>query len=342
MPALRILLRVCATVATLLLLGWAALALWIDAGSSDSFTGPLVSALFLLVNLVWMIFAGRLVRVNAGVVGLCCCVLVWWLNLAPSNSRDWQHDVARLPRAVVDGTSLTIQNMRSFRYLADGSTEEQWVTQTYDLDQLTGMDIFFSFWGPRAYGHTIASWQFADGRHLAISIETRKEQGESYSPIRGFFRQFELYYVVSDELDVIGVRGGRRSEEVELYRIYTPDDGDRRMLLDYVAQLNDLRQEPRWYNALTNNCTTTMWRHARSIGSSFPLDWRLLANGYVLQLAHALGTVNNDLAVDALREQSVVTQKVQEQLAVQADSRAFSAALRASLPRRPDGGGGRG
>lgn len=331
----RFLLRCLLGFGLVLHLLWASAALWIDGPFQGAGAIALVSV-FLLAALLLALFVRPFIRSFSLVFVLAFAVSAWWLTLEPSNSRNWQADVARLPSATVDGDELKIENVRQFIYHDDGTATERWGTQTYRLSELTGFDIFFSFWGPRAYGHTLASWSFADGRHLAISIETRKEAHEEYSALRGFFRQFELYYVVSQESDLVGVRAAQRDEQLELYQIYTPDNGDLKMLLDYVEDFNQLAVEPRWYNALSDNCTTTMWRHARSVGSSFPLDWRLLANGYVLQLAHELGTVNNSLGVDELKKRSNVTEKARKLSAAGVDDVAFSAGLRTDLPPRPN------
>ena len=313
---------------------WAAAAIWIDGPEPGWLAAGLALALLgafaVLLKLAWSKRWALL-----GAAGLFVAVLLWWLNLEPSNNRSWQRDVAQLPVAELQGSMLTIKNVRSFRYTGEQGVEEQWTTQTYNLDELVGFDIFFSYWGPTLYGHTLASWEFADGHHLVISIETRREQHEEYSALRGFFRQYELYYVVADEADAVALRTNRRGERVELYRINTPDDGDRAMLLDYVAELNALAAEPQWYNALTQNCTTTMWKHARAVGSSFPLDWRLLANGYVVELGYELGTVNNLLSLDELKRRSDITRLAQQFGSTRIDAAPFSRAIRVGLPARP-------
>ena len=315
---------------------WASAALWIDGPAEGGWAVVLVAG-FLVVAALPAFFI-RPFALSVGATFLIAALVSgWWLTLKPSNDRNWQADVARLPQATINGDELTIENVRRFVYNDDGSVIERWSTETYRLSELTGLDIFFSFWGPQAYGHTLASWAFADGRHLSISIETRKEEHEVYSPVRSFFRQFELYYVVSEERDLIGLRAAKRGEQVELYQVYTPNDGDRLMLLDYVDELNALAASPRWYNTLSENCTTTMWRHARAVGSSFPLDWRLLANGYVLELAHELGTVNTELPVEELRSVSDVSANARDLLAAGVDATEFSKGLRANLPARPTG-----
>ena len=166
---------------------------------------------------------------------------------------------------------------------------------------------------------------------LAISIETRKEVGETYSAVLGFFRQFELYYVVSDESDVVALRTNQRGERVELYRTLAMPTGDRALLLDYVREMNALAEAPRWYNALTHNCTTTIWHHAKAVGSGFPLDWRLLANGYLLDLSYELGTVNTSIGLDELKRRSDITLRAREA----GDGVGFSRAIRQGVPSRP-------
>jgi len=86
-------------------------------------------------------------------------VLAWWLTLVPSNDRNWQPDVARLPKATIDGSRLTVRNLRKFEYRSETDFTERWGTRTYDLDTLVGFDMFASFWGPTLHGHTIASWE---------------------------------------------------------------------------------------------------------------------------------------------------------------------------------------
>jgi hypothetical protein len=261
-------------------------------------------------------------------------VLAWWLTLAPSNDRDWQPDVERRPTATIDGPLLTVRNVRNFSYRDERDVTERWETRTYDLDTLVGFDVFVSFWGPTLYGHTIMSWEFADGRHLAVSIETRKEKGEEYSALRGFFRQYELCYVVADERDVIALRTNARGETVQLYRTRGGPDRGRALLLEYVREINAIAEQPRWYNALTQNCTTTIWHHTQAVGSGPSLDWRLLASGYLVDLAYERGTVNTSMGLEELKRRSDITARARSA----GELPDFSKAIRQGLPPRPPGG----
>jgi len=315
--------------APLLLIGiaWGSLALWLDGPSSRALAGALAAgfalasaALYLGVRSAWR----AALLVAAGIAA----VAVWWLRIPPSNDRDWLPDVARPAEAHFDGSRVTIRNVRNFRYRSETDFDERWETRTYDLDRLTGIDLFLSFWGPTLIAHTIVSWEFEDAPPLAISIETRKEKGEEYSAVRGFFRQFELYYVVADEGDVVGVRTDQRGEHVFLYRVRMPLEAARAVLVDYLEEVERLAHHPRWYNAFTQNCTTTIRMHLRNVGIARALDWRLLANGRLDELMYERGTIDTSLPLPELRRRSEIT----EQAKAAGSAADFSQRIRAGLP----------
>ncbi len=176
--------------------------------------------------------------------------------------------------------------------------------------------------------HTIMSWEFADGQHLAISIETRKEAGEEYSAVLGFFRQFELYYVVADERDLVGLRTNHRGEEVYLYRMKTSVSRARALLVNYLETMNRLASAPRWYNALRHNCTTVIRQHAEHVADQKPFNWRIIVNGYIDQLGYERGTVDTSLPFEELRRRSDITEKAKA-AGVSPD---FSRKIREGLP----------
>ena len=233
-------------------------------------------------------------------------LLVWWSTIRPSNDRAWQADVARLPHADLDGDRLVIHDVRNFDYRSETDFVQRWETRTYDLAGLEGMDLFLSYWGSPWIAHTILSWSFADGQHLAISIETRKEVGEDYDPVAGFFRRYELYYVVADERDVIRLRTNYRGEQVYLYPLRTPRARARKILLDYVAAIDRLIDHPEFYNAATGNCTTTIRTHVQRIGVTMPFDWRLLVNGYIDRMLYEQGTIDTSSPFEEVRARSLI------------------------------------
>ncbi len=307
---------------------WSALALWFDGPDSRVLAGTISAATaftsLLLVTVVRLFWKGLLAALLP--VGV---VLLWWTSIAPSNIREWTPDVARTARAIFDGSSVTIQNVRNFKYRSESDYDQRWETRKYNLDRIQRVDLFLSFWGPTQIAHSILSWEFDDGQHLAISIETRKEKGEAYSALRGFFRQYELCYVVADERDLIRLRTNYRGEQVFLYRIRVPASQARALLIDYLDEINRLADHPRWHNALTQNCTTTIRGHAQNVGIGGRLDWRLLANGHLDQLLYERGQIDTDLPFEDLRGRGNITEKAK----AARDSPDFSARIRQGLPQ---------
>ncbi|HET9700387.1 MAG TPA: DUF4105 domain-containing protein [Burkholderiales bacterium] len=317
--------------ALLLAIAWGAAALWID-GPATRWLAGLLAAGYVAVSLALAIrirmFRGGLV---VALVPLAV-VLAWWFSIPPSNDRNWLPDVARPPVAEFRGSQVTVRNLRNFEYRAsDSDFIEHWDTRSYDLDRLTGVDLFLSYWGPTLIAHTIMSWEFSDGSHLAVSIETRKEKGEEYSAVLGFFRQFELYYVVADERDVIGVRTNHRGEQVFLYRLRMPPERARALLVHYLEEVNRLARKPAWYNALTQSCTTTIEQNVKAVGVAFAFDWRVLANGRLDELLYERGSINRSLPFPELRARSDITAKAKAAGAAPD----FSQRIREALPARP-------
>jgi hypothetical protein len=182
-------------------------------------------------------------------------LLAWWWRIEPSNERDWQADVAVLPYATIEGDRVTVHNIRNFDYRSETDYTPAWYDKTFDLNKLEAVDLIASYWMGPAIAHTFLSFAFEGGDHLAISIETRKEKSESYSTIKGFFRQYELFYVVADERDVIRLRTNFRQnppEQVYLYRLQGPLENGRKLFLEYLHDMNALKDKPEFYN--TSKC----------------------------------------------------------------------------------------
>jgi len=306
--ALGGLLRVAAATLTVLLALWGAAAIWIDGPASRSLAGLVVAA-FLAPVAVVLARVRPLFHACLWALAPCAAVLCWWLSIRPSNDRDWQPDVARTPTAERLGSVVTVRGVRDFDYRRETDFTERWQERRYDLDRVVGLDLFVSYWGPTLYAHTILSWDFEDSPPLAASIETRKEKGESYSAVLGFFRQFELVYVLADERDVVRLRTSYRGEQVFLYRLTTSRAGARALLEQYLEEANALAREPAWYNAFTENCTTAIWRNVRALSPDNPFDWRLLANGHLDRMLYERGRVDTSLPFAELRQRSDITDR---------------------------------
>ena len=225
-----------------------------------------------------------------------CLVLAWWLNLKPTNTAAWQADVERPAWVESDGDRVIIHNLRNCDYRSETDYSNCWTDRTVNLSDLRGVDIFLTTWGVPWIAHPILSFQFGDGQHVAFSIEARYKVGQAYSAILGFFRQYELIFVVADERDVIRLRTNfRKDEEVFLYRGRVGPEAARAIFLTYVQYLNQLKDRPQWYNALTRNCTTTLDRQiASDVANPQPWNYKILVNGTMDELLYNRGRMVTD------------------------------------------------
>jgi hypothetical protein len=305
---------------------WAFGAVWFDGpfGAGNKIAAALLAIAFLVVLLIVRPFWRKL-----GIfVALFAAVLIWWLTLSPTNYSDWQPDVAQEAWADIQGDEVTFHNVRNCDYRTETDYTPRWETRTVRLSQITGIDLAIDYWGSPWIAHPIVSFQFADAPPLCFSIETRKKLGQTYSTIGGLYRQFELIYIVADERDVIRVRTNYRKEDIYLYHTTISPAHARERFLEYIRSLNALRNKPRWYNAITTNCTTSI-REQHPPNERVPWDWRILLNGKGDELMyerHML--VTGGLPFAELKARSLIDARAR----AADDSPDFSKLIREGLP----------
>lgn len=306
---------------------WAIGALHFDC--QTSILGLRAPVVFVAVLLAGVIFLRGKILKATFVFAVFVIVVLWWLNLKPSNDHQWQPDVAETGWATIEGDLVTVHNVRNCEYRTETDFTPRWETRTVRLSEVAGMDIAITNWGSPWMAHPIVSFRFANALPLCFSIETRKMVGQEYSAIRGLFRQFTLTYIVADERDPIRLRTNyRKGEEVYLYRIMASRDEARERFLEYLRTLNSLHDKPRWYNAVTTNCTTAI-RTQHPVNQRIPWDWRILANGKgdaMLYERHLIATAG--LSFTELKQRSHINERARS---LDADPD-FSQHVREGLP----------
>jgi uncharacterized protein DUF4105 len=257
-------------------------------------------------------------------------VVAWWLSISPSHDRPWRPEVAVMPRVFMDGDRVRITGVRNFEYRTRNDFNVRYEEREISLSHLTGIDFYVSYWSEGLVGHTFLSFIFDNAPPLSISIETRPEVGEGFNPIASLFKQFELIYVVGDERDIVGVRTNYRRETVYLYHLNMMPDKARRLLLIYLARINDLAHRPEFYHLLSNSCTINIIRYANAAGRVGGFEIRHLLNGLIDGYLYDSGRIDASLPYDELRQRSLINEAAQA-----ADGGSdFSERIRANLPPR--------
>ena len=243
-------------------------------------------------------------------------VLLWWLNIKPSNNGNWQADVNKLPYARIKRDLVTVYDIRNFSYGNEFDFYPDYYNKTYDLNNLEGVDLFAVYWMGSAIAHIIMSFDFGGHNYLAVSIEARKKKGMIHSNIKGFFRQYELIYIVADERDVIGLRTNYRNnppEHVYRYRIKAPKENIKRLFLSYIDNINSLYKKPAFYNSLLSNCTTLIWLQNKIVNPGhIPFSWKILLSGYVPEYLYETGWLDQNLPFTELKNRAYVNRLIKK------------------------------
>lgn len=301
---------------------WGGGALWFQAVPFLAVAWGVVS----LASLAWWWRRGSARALLPWLIAVAL-MMAWWSTIKPSHDRVWAADVARMVTGRVQGSVVTLDQVRNFEWRSDTDYTQRWEQRQYDLNQLRSVDVALSYWMGPAIAHTLVSFGFADGRYLTFSIEIRKERGESFDAIAGFFKRFETVLIAADERDILRVRTNVRDEDMYLYRLKMPPEVMRSLFLAYLDEGALLKREPRFYNTLTANCTTIIFEMARRIDPGLPLDWRLLASGYLDRYLYDIGALAGQGEFDSLRQQARITDKAR------AADKAIDFSDRIRLPR---------
>jgi len=280
---------------------------------------------------LWAMWFTHRRRAHWVFAGLFVAVCAWWSTILPSHDREWQAEVAVMPRAIVDGDRVRITGVRHFDYRSRNDFTVRYVEREVSLAHLKGVDLFVSYWMKGPIGHTFVAFVFDNAPPIDISIETRPTVGQGYDPIASLFKQFELIYVVGDERDLVRVRTNFRDEDVFLYHVKITPEAARRLFLVYLARINELAERPEWYHLLSNSCTINIIRYANAAGRAGGLDIRHVLNGLIAGYLYSTGRLDTTLPFDELQRRSDITAIAQA--AGNADD--FPQRIRAFLPGAP-------
>jgi hypothetical protein len=257
-------------------------------------------------------------------------VMIWHICIPPSNDRPWRPEVARVPRAEIDGDRIRFTNYRHFLFRSNDDFDIRYEDREVDLSRLESVDLYVSYWKVGPVAHTFLSFNFDDGSPpVCISIETRPEVGEGFDPIASMFKQVELIYVVGDERDIVRLRTDHRDEDVFLYRLRARPEMARELFRVYLERINSLADDPEWYHLLSNSCTINVIRYSRRVsGKHARFEIKHYLNGLIDSYLYRIGVLNTALGFEELRRRSHITQVAREA----GDAEDFSVRIRKNLP----------
>lgn len=279
------------------LIGWTALAIHFQIDPPLAYLAYALVAVVAL-GFLWLFWQRQW---GGGWVAMAATIAVaalWWSGIAPREDRDWRPEVAHNGTSTGTGDTLTLNNVRNFDWTTETEATERWETRVVNPDDITSIDVFLSVWDSPDIAHTLISFGFRDGQHIVFSPEIRKEKDEDFSSIGGFFKEFELVLIASDERDIVRLRTDVRGEQVSLYPLDIDPVVRKELFLSFLALGNDLAARPAWYNTITANCTTVPYRLVRRLSDRAIPDARVLLSGRLPSYLHELGVLRPDMTLE--------------------------------------------
>lgn len=260
---------------------WCFLALWASGVVVYNVWGGVVFVWFYVIGLI-VSFCFRKKSLLQWQVMRFLPVLLWvyYLMIPASNDKVWQAPWSRIPVVEISGNHVTVKDVRSFVYRSEQDYDVRYVTRQFDLDKLSTLDFAVSHWdGMEAVAHTMLSFGFEDGRHLALSVETRLPEGVLQENLPGIYKQYNLAYILADEQDLFALRTHFRREDMYLYRVKMSRSDLRKVFIGFAEKINHLHKYPRFYNTITANCTTELVDTFKHYLGVLEWHWTPIFNG---------------------------------------------------------------
>lgn len=221
--------------------------------------------------------------------------------------KQWQTPWAHAPKFEMNGDILTIRNVRDFRYRSEHDYDPVWRTESYNLSTITGADFAECHWdGMEAICHTMISFNFADGKHLVVSAETRLPEGVEQNAIGGLYKKYGLIYLFGTEEDIYALRTNHRHEDLLIMPMKVKPEGARAMLMHFVQLAQEAEENHTAYNTAANNCSSGVMSTFRHMAPDMPAYYDLapIHNGSISRLLYRHGALitRPGESYDALRE----------------------------------------
>lgn len=252
-------------------------------------------------------------------------VLVHFISIKPATGGVYPDNLV-MPHAEVNGSLVTMHDVRNCNYRSKNDFDVHYETRTYDINKLKTLDVFVNYWGREPLVHTFLSFGFEGDEYVAVSMEIRPEKGESYGDFAGPFKQYEIIYIWADERDVVALRSNYRREDVYLYRTNLDHEEVSKLFLNMVKRTNSLYKSPKFYNTVNDNCSIANELRWASGKVSFSGKRKLI--GTEDEIIYHEGWLDADTSFGELRKTSLINDRAK---AAEKD-KDFSEKIRTHLP----------
>ncbi len=227
----------------------------------------------------------------------------------PSLSRTWDEDVSILAGVEISNDeAVTLTQIRDWSYAISSISSKDYFDASFDPKDIVAMWMYEQQLDTSGLiAHIFLVFEFDEsyerGRYLGLSVETRREQGEEYSIIGGALRSFEITHIWATEKDLVTRRVQYLDYPLTRYRIKIPAEYRSRIFLKFAKESRSLASVPRWYNTVSNNCTSSLIKYVNeSEPGAIPFHYSYALTGKVDEYLEQLGYKASDFTLHITRD----------------------------------------
>jgi len=252
-------------------------------------------------------------------VVLLIAVTVFLISLKkPSLERDWTEDAKILPSITISTSTVSVSNMRDWRYERGEVVSMDYYNDTFELNKMKGAYLVYNPFGAwEGVGHSFLIFEFEDGKAVSISIEARREKGEDYQAIKkGLFNEYEVWYVFGSPADLMTRRAILNDEELYQYPLFISTTTARAIFIDLATTAQSLESKPAFYHTIISNCTNLLADSANRVNKgSIPFHISRLFTGYADNQLYDLKLIPYDKPFEQIYREARVDESIRTDFA---------------------------
>ncbi len=192
---------------------------------------------------------------------------ILYASTTATNNREWTFDQQYSPQITftADGSStvVKIENVRNFDWSENG--DKLWQDFKFELQSLKQVKVAVShFSAISEIAHVFLIFVLEDGREFGLSIEARREKGESYSLMNGLQAKYEMLYLIATTDDLLGVRLSK-NETLYVYPVNATPVKVQQLFAMFADKIAELDSKPELYHLFFRNCTNQLVKQVSNL-----------------------------------------------------------------------------
>lgn len=234
----------------------------------------------------------------------------------PSLERNWTEDSRILPDITISDSTITVKNLRDWRYTQGEVISKDYYEETFDLDKIEKAYFLLNPFGKwEGVGHTFFVFEFSDGKSVSVSVEARRPEGVPYKAVKGLFNNYEMWYAWGSAADLFSRRAVYHNEDLYMYPLNISAQTARGLFVDLAKTTEGLETRAQFYNTVLSNCTNVLADSANRVNKgSIPWTFARIFTGYADNKLYELKLIPHDKSFEEIFLEARIDLEIKEML----------------------------